>query len=104
MDLLIGTTRNTILSGNFDSGFQEIVQGHVDSIWSLAASPVTNSFLTTAHDRMIYIWDVSTKKITWSYLAEVRLTVPARVEEPVSPVRQSSSVGGTNNQPFPKMP
>ncbi len=29
--------------------------------------------------------------------------VPARVEEPVSPVRQSSSGGATNNPPFPKM-
>ncbi len=26
-----------------------------------------------------------------------------RVEEPVSPVRQSSSGGATNNPPFPKM-
>ena len=31
--------------------------------------------------------------------------VSVRVEEPVSPVRQSSSSGGvTNNSPFPKMP
>ncbi len=29
--------------------------------------------------------------------------VPARVEEPASPVRQSSSGGATNNPPFPKM-
>ncbi len=31
-------------------------------------------------------------------------TVPARVEEPVSSVRQSCSGGSTNNAPFPKMP
>ncbi len=30
--------------------------------------------------------------------------VPARVEEPVSSVRQSSSGGTRNNPPFPKMP
>ncbi len=30
--------------------------------------------------------------------------VNTRVEEPVSPVRQSSSGGVTNNPPFPKMP
>ncbi len=30
--------------------------------------------------------------------------VPARVEEPVSPARPSSSGGVTNNPPFPKMP
>ena len=30
--------------------------------------------------------------------------VPARVEEPISPVKQSSSGGATNNPPFPKMP
>ena len=30
--------------------------------------------------------------------------VPARVEEPVSLIRQSSSGGVTNNPPFPKMP
>ena len=30
--------------------------------------------------------------------------VPARVEEPVTPIRQSASGGATNNPPFPKMP
>ncbi len=30
--------------------------------------------------------------------------VPAWLEEPVSPLRQSSSGGATNNAPFPKIP
>ena len=30
-------------------------------------------------------------------------SVPARIEEPVSPVRQSSTGGATNNPTFPKM-
>ncbi len=53
----------------------------MDSVWALAVSPAKPAenpdnekrFLTAAWDRTLYIWDVATKKITWSYLSEVNL-------------------------------
>ncbi len=41
---------------------------------------------------------------TMLFISCTTCNVPGRVEEPVSPLRQSSTSGATNNPPFPKMP
>ncbi len=62
--------------------------------WSLM------SYYVTALCRQVSAWQSATLlPISCNWLQPV----PARVEEPVSPVRQSFSGGATNNPPFPKM-
>jgi len=49
--LLLGTTRNSILSGHFDLNFQEIMVGHTGDVWALATSPSSPQFISAGHDR-----------------------------------------------------
>ena len=49
--LLVGTTRNSILTGNLELSFQEVMVGHMEEVTSLAARPSQGQFLTAAHDR-----------------------------------------------------
>ena len=49
--LLLGTTKNSILTGNFDLNFQEIMVGHTGEIWALATSPSNPQFISAGHDR-----------------------------------------------------
>ena len=64
--LLLGTTKNSILTGNFDLNFQEIMVGHVSDVWALAASPTQPQFISAGHDRMIHLWDTLTHSVVWS--------------------------------------
>jgi len=64
--LLLGTTKNSILTGNFDLNFQEIMVGHVSDVWALAASPTQPQFISAGHDRMIHLWDTLTRTVVWS--------------------------------------
>ena len=49
--LLLGTTKNSILTGNFDLNFQEIMVGHTGEVWALATSPSSPQFISAGHDR-----------------------------------------------------
>jgi len=64
--LLLGTTKNTILNGNFDLSFQEMMIGHVEEVCALAARPAQSQFLTAGHDRMIHLWDSLSHSVVWS--------------------------------------
>ena len=64
--LLVGTTKNSILTGNFDLNFQEIMVGHVGDVPSLASSPSQPQFITAGHDRMLHMWDILTRTVVWS--------------------------------------
>lgn len=64
--LLLGTTKNSILTGNFDLNFQEIMVGHVSDVWALASSPSQPQFISAGHDRMIHLWDILTHSVVWS--------------------------------------
>jgi len=64
--LLLGTTKNTILNGNFDLSFQEMMVGHVEEVCALAARPAQSQFLTAGHDRMIHLWDSLSHSVVWS--------------------------------------
>jgi len=64
--LLVGTTKNSILTGNFDLNFQEIMVGHVGEVTTLASSPSTQQFITAGHDRMLHMWDILSRTVVWS--------------------------------------
>ena len=64
--LLLGSTRNSILQGAFELGFQEIVTGHVDEVWALAAHPQQQQFLSAGYDQHIHLWDTLTHRAVWS--------------------------------------
>ncbi|XP_059086390.1 echinoderm microtubule-associated protein-like 1 isoform X5 [Tigriopus californicus] len=64
--LLLGSTRNSILQGTFELSFQEIVTGHVDEVWALASHPQQNQFLSAGYDQHIHLWDTLTHRSVWS--------------------------------------
>eukprot|EP00095_Tigriopus_kingsejongensis_P006549 maker-scaffold515_size150689-snap-gene-0.35 protein:Tk06549 transcript:maker-scaffold515_size150689-snap-gene-0.35-mRNA-1 annotation:"echinoderm microtubule-associated 2 isoform x3" len=64
--LLLGSTRNSILQGTFELSFQEIVTGHVDEVWALATHPQQNQFLSAGFDHHIHLWDTLTHRSVWS--------------------------------------
>lgn len=64
--MLIGTTKNCILIGNFELGFQPIVLGHTDELWALAAHPNIPQFATAGQDKLLQIWDSLSHSIVWS--------------------------------------
>uniref|UniRef100_H2Z3H7 Uncharacterized protein n=1 Tax=Ciona savignyi TaxID=51511 RepID=H2Z3H7_CIOSA len=53
--LLVGTKKNMIVVGDFDSEFQTIVHGHVEELWCLAIHPSNQQFLTGAYDKQLMI-------------------------------------------------
>ncbi|XP_055535670.1 echinoderm microtubule-associated protein-like 2 isoform X2 [Wyeomyia smithii] len=64
--LLIGTTKNCILSGDFTLGLVPIVMGHTDLLWSLASHPQVAQFVTGGRDRLLQLWDSLSHSVVWS--------------------------------------
>ncbi|XP_048516709.1 echinoderm microtubule-associated protein-like 2 isoform X2 [Dendroctonus ponderosae] len=64
--LLLGTTRNCILNGNPEMGFQPIVLGHSDDLWGLAPHPSIPQFATVGFDRVLQLWESMSHSILWS--------------------------------------
>ncbi|KAJ1108721.1 hypothetical protein NDU88_006091 [Pleurodeles waltl] len=69
-ELLVGTTRNTLLRGSFAEGFTPIIQGHTDELWGLATHPSKDLFLTCGHDRLVCGWDGREHCLAWSFSLE----------------------------------
>ncbi|XP_078284140.1 echinoderm microtubule-associated protein-like 3 isoform X2 [Rhinoraja longicauda] len=69
-ELLIGTTRNSILRGSFSQACTPIVQGHTDELWGLTTHPCRDLFLTCAHDRRVCVWDLEQHSLAWSRTLE----------------------------------
>uniref|UniRef100_A0A3P9JRG0 EMAP like 4 n=2 Tax=Oryzias latipes TaxID=8090 RepID=A0A3P9JRG0_ORYLA len=65
-EFLVGTSRNFLLRGTFNDGFQVEVQGHTDELWGLASHPSKELFLTCAQDRLVCLWDSTNHKLQWS--------------------------------------
>lgn len=63
---LIGTTKNSILQGNFDVNLNCIMTGHVEELWGLAVNPREATFLTCGNDRNLFYWDLLTHSLLWS--------------------------------------
>ncbi|XP_071565784.1 echinoderm microtubule-associated protein-like 2 isoform X7 [Temnothorax nylanderi] len=64
--LLIGTTRNCILVGEIDMGFNPAMLGHAEEVWGLAAHPTLPQFATAGHDRLLQMWDSLSHTVVWS--------------------------------------
>lgn len=64
--LLVGTTRNCILTGALDLGFSPVVMGHTDELWGLAAHPNMAQFVTGGRDRLLQLWDSLSHSVVWS--------------------------------------
>nr|XP_023029644.1 echinoderm microtubule-associated protein-like 2 isoform X2 [Leptinotarsa decemlineata] len=64
--LLVGTTRNCILNGTFELGFQPIILGHTDELWGLASHPNVPQFATAGFDKVLQLWDSMSHSILWS--------------------------------------
>ncbi|KAJ8248330.1 hypothetical protein GJAV_G00240860 [Gymnothorax javanicus] len=63
---LVGTSRNFVLRGTFDDGFQVEVQGHTDELWGLASHPFKDVFLTCAQDRQVCLWNSVDHSLEWT--------------------------------------
>ena len=65
--LLIGTTRNSVLTGSLELSFTEVMLGHVEEVTALAARPgQTGQFVTAGHDRQLHLWDSLGHNLVWS--------------------------------------
>ncbi|XP_027720893.1 echinoderm microtubule-associated protein-like 4 isoform X3 [Vombatus ursinus] len=67
---LVGTSRNFILRGTFNDGFQIEVQGHTDELWGLATHPFKDLLLTCAQDRQVCMWNSVEHKLEWTRLLD----------------------------------
>lgn len=64
--LLVGTTRNCILNGTSQLGFQPIILGHTEELWGLAPHPSVPQFVTGGYDKVLQLWDSMSHSILWS--------------------------------------
>uniref|UniRef100_A0A2K6UV74 Echinoderm microtubule-associated protein-like 4 n=1 Tax=Saimiri boliviensis boliviensis TaxID=39432 RepID=A0A2K6UV74_SAIBB len=67
---LVGTSRNFILRGTFNDGFQIEVQGHTDELWGLATHPFKDLLLTCAQDRQVCLWNSVEHRLEWTRLVD----------------------------------
>ncbi|XP_018120088.1 echinoderm microtubule-associated protein-like 4 isoform X2 [Xenopus laevis] len=63
---LVGTSRNFILRGTFNDGFQVEVQGHTDELWGLATHPFKDLLLTCAQDKQVCLWNSVDHSLEWT--------------------------------------
>lgn len=64
--IFVGTTRNCILKGQFQSELSPIVIGHTDELWGLSVHPEANRFVTGGFDHMLKMWNAETHNLIWS--------------------------------------
>lgn len=64
--LLIGTTRNCILTGALNLGLSPVIMGHTDEVWGLAVHPNLPQFVTGGRDRLLQLWDSLSHSVVWS--------------------------------------
>lgn len=64
--LLVGTTRNCILTGSFDLSLSPVIMGHTEELWGLAIHPNMPQFVTGGRDRLLQLWDSLSHSVVWS--------------------------------------
>ncbi|XP_046824221.1 echinoderm microtubule-associated protein-like 2 isoform X2 [Vespa crabro] len=64
--LLVGTTKNCILIGDMEMGFNPVMLGHTEEVWGLATHPTLPQFATAGHDRLLQMWDSLSHTVVWS--------------------------------------
>ncbi|XP_044147773.1 echinoderm microtubule-associated protein-like 4 isoform X1 [Bufo gargarizans] len=67
---LVGTSRNFVLRGTFNDGFQVEVQGHTDELWGLATHPFKDLLLTCAQDKQVCLWNNVDHTLEWTRLLD----------------------------------
>lgn len=67
---LVGTSRNFILRGTFNDGFQVEVQGHTDELWGLATHPFKDLLLSCAQDKQVCLWNYVDHSLEWTRLLD----------------------------------
>ncbi len=69
--LIVGTTHNCLLAGDFNSGLGSVLShGHDDEIKTILALP-NDTFLSLSHDKWIRLWDINKKCVIWSFMTDV---------------------------------
>uniref|UniRef100_A0A8C8LQA8 HELP domain-containing protein n=1 Tax=Oncorhynchus tshawytscha TaxID=74940 RepID=A0A8C8LQA8_ONCTS len=69
-ELLVGTTKNTVLTGSFPETLNPIVQGHTDELWGLDIHPSMEQFVTCGQDKQVHLWDTNSHQPLWSKTTE----------------------------------
>ncbi|CAB1348649.1 unnamed protein product [Coregonus sp. 'balchen'] len=69
-ELLVGTTKNAILTGSFPETLNPIVQGHTDELWGLDIHPSMEQFVTCGQDKLVHLWDTNSHQPLWSKTIE----------------------------------
>uniref|UniRef100_A0A4W5RED3 EMAP like 2 n=1 Tax=Hucho hucho TaxID=62062 RepID=A0A4W5RED3_9TELE len=69
-ELLVGTTKNAILTGSFPETLNPIVQGHTDELWGLDIHPSMEQFVTCGQDKQVHLWDSNSHQPLWSKTIE----------------------------------
>ncbi|KAK6296949.1 hypothetical protein J4Q44_G00330910 [Coregonus suidteri] len=69
-ELLVGTTKNAILTGSFPEILNPIVQGHTDELWGLDIHPSMEQFVTCGQDKQVHLWDTNSHQPLWSKTIE----------------------------------
>ncbi|XP_052323311.1 echinoderm microtubule-associated protein-like 2 isoform X2 [Oncorhynchus keta] len=69
-ELLVGTTKNTVLTGSFPDTLNPIVQGHTDELWGLDIHPSMEQFVTCGQDKQVHLWDTNSHQPLWSKTTE----------------------------------
>ena len=64
--ILVGTTKNCIVGGNFDLPFAPLVVGHTGDLWALCVHPNQNQFLSAGFDKRIQLWDTMSRSVIWT--------------------------------------
>ncbi|XP_037072676.1 echinoderm microtubule-associated protein-like 2 isoform X2 [Pollicipes pollicipes] len=64
--LLIGTTANSILSGQWAAEPAASVRGHTDEVWAAAVHPGRPQFATGGWDGRLFMWDLVTHAPVWT--------------------------------------
>ncbi|XP_077290985.1 echinoderm microtubule-associated protein-like 2 isoform X2 [Arctopsyche grandis] len=64
--VLVGTTKNCILQGDFSLTFSPVVLGHLDELWGLACHPNLAQFVTAGWDCLLQMWDALSHSTVWS--------------------------------------
>ncbi|XP_052123400.1 echinoderm microtubule-associated protein-like 1 isoform X4 [Frankliniella occidentalis] len=66
MQLLVGTTKNSILVGSLSMGLSTALTGHLDELWGLAVHPSLSQFVTAGYDRTLNLWDSMSHSLVWT--------------------------------------
>lgn len=63
--IVVGTTKNCILQGSFDTPFTPLLTGHSEDLWALCVHPNQSQFASGGYDGRIQLWDTISRSPVW---------------------------------------